>query len=454
MAYDSETQALFFVDEPAFEILKLYAEKNGQRPEESKLEELQTRLQISSEDLQSCCHEIEELVAAKAIMTPPIELRTEQLYPDKPKIKSMCLHLSHDCNLRCAYCFAGQGDYGTGHREMLTLATGKRAIDFLIESSGKRRNLDIDFFGGEPLMNWNVVKELTAYAEEQGPKHGKDIRLTLTTNAILLTQDKIDFVNEHMKNVVLSIDGRPEVHDRMRPAPGGRSSYERTMRNIKNFVSQRGDKEYYVRGTYTHFNTDFSEDVLHFAREGLEQISVEPVVAPRTADYHLTEEDLPILAEEYEKLAVAYLNENGEDSENPFHFFHFNVDLDGGPCLYKRMKGCGVGSEYCAVTPNGDIYPCHQFVGDERFIMGNVWDTPSIHNDELEAEFKELMVPNKPVCKACWARYFCSGGCVANAFHDSGSLNGLYELGCELQKKRLECALWVQAKRKEQSITA
>lgn len=449
LAYDSETQALFFVDDLAWSVLGLYLKNKGARPEPEQLRELVTTSTFSFDDIETCANEIDALITAKYIFAPATEISIEQLYPEKPVIKSMCLHLSHDCNLRCKYCFAGQGDYGTGHRAMLALETGKRAIDFLIEASGKRRNLDIDFFGGEPLMNWPVVVALTHYAEEQGPKYGKDIRLTLTTNAVLLDQKKIDFLNEHMKNVVLSIDGRPEVNDLMRPAQGGKSSYPLVMKNIKNFVAQRGDKEYYVRGTYTAHNKDFSEDVLHFAHEGLQQLSMEPVVAPPNVDYSLKWQDLPQIEEEYERLAEAYLQENGPEGENPFHFFHFNIDLEGGPCMFKRMKGCGVGSEYCAVTPEGDIYPCHQFVGEEQFKMGNVWSDPPINNHQLEASFAHLMVPNKDECVRCWARYFCSGGCVANAYHDSGSLDGLYHLGCALQKKRLECALWVQAKKKE-----
>lgn len=452
LAYDSESQALFFVDELAEAVFSAYIENSAKRPTKAKLTELSERSGFDIHEIEDCCDEVDALIEQKAIFQPPVKISVEQLYPEKPMIKSMCLHLSHDCNLRCKYCFAGQGDYGTGHRSMLALATGKRAIDFLIEASRSRHNLDIDFFGGEPLLNWPVVVELTKYAETEGPKHNKNIRLTLTTNATLLNQEKIDFLNEHMKNVVLSIDGRPETNDRMRPATGGRSSYALVMRNIKKFVAQRGKKEYYVRGTYTHFNTDFSKDVLHFADEGLEQLSMEPVVAPPEVDYSLKLSDLPQIEAEYENLAHEYLRYNEKGSKNPFNFFHFNIDLEGGPCLYKRMKGCGVGSEYCAVTPEGDIYPCHQFVGNDAFIMGNVWDNPPIHNPKLEAAFAEIMVPNKPDCVKCWARYFCSGGCVANAYHDSGSLTGLYRLGCRLQKKRLECALWVQAKKQQEKL--
>ncbi len=445
VAYDNESGALMLVDEGAEAVLLAYAAAGGKRPDSEILEGLAERHGLAPSELEEIAAEVDQLVTEGLLFRPAREISLKQLYPTEPRIKSMCLDVCHDCNLRCKYCFASTGDYGTGRRKKMSIETGIRAIDFLIEASGPRRNLDVDFFGGEPLLNWELVKAVTAYCEEEGPKHGKDIRLTLTTNAILLDDEKIDFLNEHMKNVVLSIDGRPSVQDDMRPFPGGQGSYERSMAGIRRFVEKRGDKEYYVRGTYTHQNTDFSEDVLHLAEQGLEQLSMEPVVGSTEDFYTLTAEDMPKVHAEYERLAERYLESRRQGK--PFHFFHFNIDVEGGPCLYKKMKGCGVGTEYCAVTPDGDIYPCHQFVGEEAFIMGNLYDEPILHPPTaLKEDLKTLILPNKEDCQGCWAKYFCSGGCAANAFHQTQSLHGIYEQGCDLQRKRLEAALWIQAK--------
>ncbi len=436
-----------FLDSASFDILSSYHPITGEPADPATLKNIQSKHQLSDETMTEICSEIATLTETGTLFKEGTEVRLEQLYPTAPRIKSMCLHLCHDCNLRCRYCFAETGDFGTGKRSMLSLETGKKAIDFLIETSGPRHNLDIDFFGGEPLMNWDVVVALTEYCETEGPKHNKDIRLTMTTNCMLLDEEKMDYLNDHMKNVVLSIDGRPEVNDHMRPRMGGQGSYDTVMKNIKTFVKKRGNKEHYIRGTYTAHNLDFANDVLHFAEEGLKQISIEPVVTDDASPYAITEEHLPQIYSEYDHLAEAYIA--SRKSGKPFHFFHFNIDLEGGPCLYKKMKGCGVGTEYCAVTPEGDIYPCHQFVGEEDFLMGNVHNVPALAVPEaLEEAFTGMILPNKPHCQACWAKYFCSGGCAANAYHASGDLQGVYEVGCDLQRKRLEAALWVQAKLK------
>lgn len=445
LAFDSESGALHQLDAISAAVLEAFIDAGGQTPSAGKLAELSDRYGVGTAE--ECAAEIDSLIADGSLFAPALDVTRQQLYPDTPRIKSLCLHICHDCNLRCRYCFAGTGDFGTGHRSMLDLETGKKAIDFLIAASGPRRNLDIDFFGGEPLMNWPVVVALTHYAEETGPKAGKNIRLTLTTNSVLLDEEKSAFINEHMKNVVLSIDGRPEVHDRMRPDAGGKGSYDRVMGRIRRFVAERGEREYYVRGTYTRHNLDFGSDVLHFADQGLEQISVEPVVAENGCGYEIRPEDVPAILAEYERLARDFVERR--EAGQPFNFFHFMIDTDGGPCAYKRLKGCGVGTEYCAVTPEGDIYPCHQFVGQPQFRMGNVHDEPIALDQTLTAKFAELMVPDKPECRTCWSRYYCSGGCAANAHAATGSVTGLYEIGCALQKKRLECALWIKARQME-----
>lgn len=453
LAFDSETQALLAVDHMSWSYLGAFDPETGEGPDPEKLALLAERFPGMEAEAAEIIEEIKALRDQGALFAPPMQINLEQLYPEKPLIKSMCLHICHDCNLRCRYCFAGQGDYHSGHRDMLPLETGKKAVDFLIEASGKRHNLDIDFFGGEPLLNWQVVKDLVDYCEKRGEETGKALRLTITTNGLLLDEEKTRYINEHFKNCVLSIDGRPEVHDYMRPSPNGKGSLAPILKNIKAFVKERGDKEFYVRGTYTHYNTDFTEDVAFLAKEDLKQISMEPVVAEKTAGYAFKEEDIPKILEEYEKLAALYVRE--KDGEHPFRFFHFIMDLDEGPCAYKRLKGCGVGTEYIAVTPQGDIYPCHQLVGKEEFLMGNVnRDKPSELNPVVKNMFESHLVPDREACKHCWARYYCSGGCVANHYQATGSLDGIYETGCVLQKKRLEAALWVKYKEQEAEAAA
>lgn len=439
IAFDQESGALHVFDDISYAVLQQYVLLNGDRPGADVMNSIAHEFH---EDVSSCCEDIEELMRRNLLFAPAQNLRLENFYKDEPRIKALCLHICHDCNLRCRYCFANTGDFHTGKRNLLDSGTGEKAIDFIIRQSGSRTNIDIDFFGGEPLMNWDVVVALTHYCEEQGPKYGKNIRLTITTNAVLLDDEKTEFINAHMDNCVLSLDGRPAVNDSMRPNMGGKGSYDLVSKNITEFVKKRGDRSYYVRGTYTRNNLDFSKDVKHIVSLGIAQVSVEPVVGPEHSGYDIRNEDLPVLFEEYETLARYYLE--AKNSSRPFEFFHFKMDLSNGPCAYKRLKGCGVGTEYIAVTPEGDIYPCHQFVGQPEFLMGNVLDEDPVLDQKVKDRFKDLLVPQKKECNACWAKYFCSGGCPANAYFSTGSVHGTYILGCELQKKRLECALWIK----------
>ncbi len=355
-------------------------------------------------------------------------------------VKAMCLHIAHDCNLRCKYCFASTGDFGHG-RKLMDFETGKRAIDFLIEHSGTRRNLELDFFGGEPLMNYEVVKQVVAYARSIEKQHNKNFRFTITTNGVQLTEDKFEFLNKEMSNVVLSIDGRKEVNDRMRPNAGGKGSYDTILPHFQKFVESRGQDQYYVRGTFTRYNLDFAEDVLDLNAKGFDQISVEPVVTDSKYDYALREEDLPKVFAEYERLAKELIRRKKEGKG--FNFFHFMIDLDQGPCAIKRLRGCGCGNEYVAVTPDGDIYPCHQFVGMEDWKMGNLYDgTFDLKRKEY---FAHANIYGKEECGKCWAKFYCSGGCNANNLQYAGDVLKPYRLACEMEKKRLECAIMIKA---------
>ncbi|WP_040197638.1 thioether cross-link-forming SCIFF peptide maturase [Candidatus Soleaferrea massiliensis] len=355
-------------------------------------------------------------------------------------IKAMCLHIAHDCNLRCEYCFASTGDFGEGRR-LMTYETGKKAIDFLIEHSQGRRNLEMDFFGGEPLMNFGVVKQLVEYARSLEEKHHKKFRFTITTNGMLLTDDKIDFINKEMSNVVLSIDGRKEVTDRVRSRVDGSGCYDVIMPKFQKLVEKRGPKDYYVRGTFTKYNLDFTKDVLHLYDAGFDQISVEPVVSDPALPYSITENDLPVIFDEYETLAQTILA--CRKAGRYFNFFHFMLDLDQGPCAIKRLRGCGCGNEYVAITPDGDIYPCHQFVGQEEWKMGNLED--GSFDKERKADFATANVYTKPECKECWAKFYCSGGCNANNQNYEGDIRHAHKLSCDLEKKRLECAIMIKA---------
>ena len=395
-----------------------------------------------AQDIENALEEIQELKDKDMLFTTDIYENAIEQFSEhhEPVVKALCLHSAHDCNLASRYCFAEEGEYH-GHRELMTYETGKQALDFLIANSGSRRNLEVDFFGGEPLMNWQVVKELVRYGREQEKIHNKNFRFTLTTNGVLLNDEIMEFANQEMGNVVLSIDGRKEVHDHMRPFPKGAGSYDLILPKFKKFAESRHQDKYYVRGTFTHYNLDFSKDVLSLADQGFKQISVEPVVAPDEADYAIRREDLPQIFEEYDALAREMIKREKEG--NGFNFFHFMIDLTGGPCVYKRLSGCGSGTEYLAVTPWGDLYPCHQFVGTEEFLMGNVWE--GIKTPEIQKEFRHCNVYTKEECKKCFARFYCSGGCAANSFNMHGTINSTYEIGCELQRKRVECAIMIKA---------
>ena len=355
-------------------------------------------------------------------------------------IKAMCLHVSHDCNLRCAYCFASQGDFH-GERMVMDLETGKKALDFLLENSGSRRNLEVDFFGGEPMMNFDVVKELVAYGREREKAYGKHFRFTMTTNGILLDDENIEYLNREMANVVLSIDGRKGINDAMRPTVNKKGSFDTIVPKFQKLIASRGDKDYYIRGTFTNHNLDFSKDVMLFHDLGFEKTSMEPVVTDPNEEYAIREEHLDQILKEYEKLSEEYLRIRKDDPD--FLFFHYMIDLSGGPCAYKKSIGCGAGSEYVAVTPTGDIYPCHQFVGEEDFLLGNVGD--GIVNKDLQDHFHKADVFHKKACGDCWAKYFCSGGCHANAYHNNGDIYEPFDIGCQMERKRLECALSVYA---------
>ena len=357
-------------------------------------------------------------------------------------IKALCLHIAHTCNLNCSYCFASQGKYH-GERALMSFEVGKRALDFLIENSGTRRNLEVDFFGGEPLMNFDVVKKLVEYARSIEKEKGKNFRFTLTTNGVLVDDDVIDFANKEMSNVVLSLDGRKEVHDRYRVDYQGRGSYDTIVPKFQKFVKARGGKNYYMRGTFTHANPDFLEDIKTMLNLGFTELSMEPVVAAEGDEAALTEEDKPVVMKQYEKLAELMLKRDKEGK--PFTFYHYMIDLAGGPCIYKRISGCGSGTEYMAVTPWGDLYPCHQFVGDEKFKLGDIWH--GVENKEIQNEFASCNVYARSECRDCWARLYCSGGCAANAYHATGSVKGVYKYGCDLFKKRMECAIAVAVAR-------
>lgn len=359
----------------------------------------------------------------------------------KPVVKALCLHVAHDCNIRCAYCFASQGDF-KGQRTLMSLEVGKKAIDFLLENSGSRRNLEVDFFGGEPLLNFQVVKDIVAYGRSREKEFNKQIRFTMTTNGMLLNEENMDFINKEMHNVVLSIDGREQVNDRMRYTINGRGTYHTIVPKLLKMASMRNHQNYYVRGTFTRHNLDFSEDVLHLADLGFKNVSVEPVVAPPDKDYGIRKEDLPQVFHHYETLAEEYVARHRQGK--PFSFFHFMIDLHQGPCVIKRMVGCGAGAEYLAVTPEGDLYPCHQFVGNEDFKIGSVLDASL--DKSLYYQFSEAHVYNKEKCKACWAKFYCSGGCHANAYNFNQDINIPYDIGCEMEKKRIESALMIQAK--------
>ena len=403
-------------------------------------EEVVTKLSrfYDPEEVRSCYAEILEAYQ-EGILFSPDDYEKYANFAVASPIKAMCLNIAHDCNLRCKYCFASTGDFGEG-RKLMSYETGKKAVDFLLQNSGDRVNLEMDFFGGEPLMNFDMVKKLVAYCREQEKIHNKNFRFTMTTNGMLIDDDVIDFCNKECHNVVLSLDGRKEVNDRFRKDYAGHGSYDTIVPKFQEFVKKRGDKNYYMRGTYTHFNTDFTNDIFHMADLGFTELSMEPVVCDPSDPSALTEADLPILKEQYEILAKEMIKRNREG--RGFTFYHYMIDLTGGPCIYKRISGCGSGTEYMAVTPWGDLYPCHQFVGDPKYLLGDIWK--GVTNTAVRDEFKHCNAYARKECQDCWAKLYCSGGCAANSYHATGSITGVYEYGCELFRKRMECAIMIQ----------
>ena len=429
---DINSGAVHLVDDVIYDLLDYYDGSN----DAEAMAALKDK--YSEEDLRDALEEMHGLQDEGLLFSPSFDV--PPTFAEKPIVKSLCLLVTHDCNLRCGYCFADTGSFG-GCRQLMSKETAEKAIEFAIEGSKKRHNLELDMFGGEPLMNWDVVKQLVAYGREQEKLHNKNFRFTLTTNGVLLNDEVMEFCNKEMGNVVLSIDGRKEVHDHMRPFRKGAGSYDLIVPKFQKFAELRHQDKYYVRGTFTHYNTDFAADVLHLADLGFKQISVEPVVAPPTEDYAIREEDLPVIFEQYDILAREMIKREKEG--RGFNFFHFMIDLTGGPCVYKRLSGCGSGTEYLAVTPWGDFYPCHQFVGQEDFCLGNVYE--GVKKTETVNEFKKCNVYSKKECSQCFARFYCSGGCAANSYNFTGKINDVYEIGCKMQQKRIECALMIKA---------
>ena len=424
---DVESGAVHVVDDVTYDVIALFEDT-----ETSKIVE-QLSDKYDKADIEEAISEVNQLKEDGQLFTQDIYQPFIEEFKDKRQtvVKALCLHIAHDCNLACKYCFAEEGEYH-GRRAMMSFEVGKKALDFLVANSGSRVNLEVDFFGGEPLMNWDVVKQLVEYGRSLEESNHKKFRFTLTTNGVLLNDEIMEYLNKEMSNVVLSLDGRKEVNDRMRPFRTGKGSYDLIVPKFQKLAESRNQSNYYVRGTFTRDNLDFSEDVKHFADLGFKQMSIEPVVGPEEDPYSIREEDLPKIMEEYD-----------EKEGRGFNFFHFMIDLNQGPCVYKRLSGCGSGTEYLAVTPWGDFYPCHQFVGNEEFLMGNVDE--GIKRTDLVKTFGNCNVYSKEKCKNCFARFYCSGGCAANSFNFHGTINDAYEIGCEMERKRVECSIMIKA---------
>ena len=436
--------AVHVVDDPTYDIISMFETNDLETIKKAVTEKYKDSDDVTEKDIENCYAQLLEMQKNGQLFTADsfepmagtLKARTSGV------VKALCLHIAHTCNLNCSYCFASQGKYH-GERALMSYEVGKRALDFLIENSGTRRNLEVDFFGGEPLMNFDVVKQLVAYARIIEKEKNKNFRFTLTTNGVLVDDDVIEFSNREMSNVVLSLDGRKEVHDRYRVDYAGNGSWEKIVPKFQKFVNARGGKNYYMRGTFTHANPDFLEDIKTMLDLGFSELSMEPVVAASDDPAALTEEDKPVVMKQYEDLAKLMLERDKEGK--PFTFYHYMIDLKGGPCIYKRISGCGSGTEYMAVTPWGDLYPCHQFVGDEKFKLGDIWS--GVNNKKIQNEFASCNVYAREECRGCWARLYCSGGCAANAYHATGSVKGVYKYGCDLFKKRMECAIAVAVER-------
>ena len=445
---DVNSGAVHVVDKAAYDVIGALEEQNELHTAETlktpeTFEFLRSKLGSTYAE-----EDIRDILEAVATITQEGRLFTRDVYEDyidevkqrKTVVKALCLHIAHDCNLACRYCFAEEGEYH-GRRALMSYEVGKKALDFLIKNSGNRRNLEVDFFGGEPLMNWQVVKDLVAYGREQEKIHNKHFRFTITTNGVLLNDEIQEFVNKEMDNVVLSLDGRKEINDQMRPFRNGKGSYDLIVPKFQKLAESRNQEKYYIRGTFTRNNLDFSNDIMHFADLGFKQMSIEPVVGDESDPYAIREEDIPKIMEEYDKLAKMMIEREKEGKG--FNFFHFMIDLNGGPCVAKRLSGCGSGTEYLAVTPWGDLYPCHQFVGQDDFLMGNVDD--GIVKPEIADDFRSCNVYSKDKCRNCFAKFYCSGGCMANSYNFHGTIHDTYEIGCEMQRKRVECAIMMKA---------
>ena len=467
---DVYSGAVHVMDDVAYDIIPLFCDERDL----DIIKEKAKAMFPNEEDIDECVEDINALKEEGKLFSEDVfRINADYIKERHTDIKALCLHVSHACDLTCSYCFAGQGRFN-GPSALMSLEVGKRAIDFLVENSGGRRNLEVDFFGGEPLLNFDVVKGIVEYARSIEKEAGKNFRFTLTTNGMGINDEVIDFANKECHNVVLSLDGRKEIHDRERKAAGslvdglpvkrGTGSYDIIVPKFQRMVERRKNnpgenKSYYMRGTYTHFNPDFTEDIFHMTELGFDELSMEPVVADSDSPFALTEEDMPILMEQYEILAKEMLNREKREREKkkedlgyvspsgtqPFRFYHYNLDLSGGPCIHKRIAGCGSGTEYFAVTPKGELYPCHQFVGDEKYLMGDIWR--GVTNEEKSGEFKSCNVYARSECDDCWAKLYCSGGCAANAYHASGDILGVYEYGCRLFKKRIECAIMMEVAR-------
>lgn len=443
---DTCSGSVHTVDEVAYDIIEMYKTHSEEEIVAFILQKYAHLPDVTEEEIHLCLEDVKALEEnGKLFSEDKFEELAYNFKNNSKVIKALCLHVAHSCNLACSYCFAGQGKYH-GKDALMSFETGKRAFDFLIENSGTRRNLEVDFFGGEPLLNWDVVKKLVEYARSIEKEKNKNFRFTLTTNGVLIDDEVIEFANKEMSNVVLSLDGRKDVHDRFRVDYAGKGSYDKILPKFKKLVESRNGENYYMRGTFTHFNTDFTKDIFHMADLGFRELSMEPVVCSPDSPSALTEEDLPVLFEQYEILAKEMIRrrKNGDG----FTFYHYMLDLKNGPCIYKRISGCGSGTEYMAVTPKGDLYPCHQFVGEEEYCLGNIWD--GVKNTDVQDKFRLCNAYSREECRDCWAKLYCSGGCAANSYHATGSVNGVYKYGCELFKKRIECAIMMNVAEAEE----